>query len=45
MEVQEVRWEGSGSELAEEYTIFFGTGNCNHQLGTDFLMLKRIILV
>jgi hypothetical protein len=41
--VQEVRWEGGGTELATEYSFFYGNGNENHELGTDFFMHKRII--
>jgi hypothetical protein len=29
--VQEVRWEGGGTELAGEYTFFYGKGNENHE--------------
>jgi hypothetical protein len=32
----QVRWKGGGSELAGEYTFFYGNGNENHELGTDF---------
>ena len=29
--IQEVRWE------SENYTLFYGEGNANHQLGSGFL--------
>jgi hypothetical protein len=32
--MQEVRWEGGGTEPAEEYTFVYGKGNENHELGT-----------
>jgi hypothetical protein len=28
--VQEVRWDGSGTEPAGQYTLFYGKGNQNH---------------
>jgi exonuclease III len=41
--VQEVRWEGSGTVPAGEYTIFYRKGNENDELGTGFFVHKRII--
>jgi hypothetical protein len=32
--VQEVRWEGVGTEPAGEYTFFYGKGNEKIELGT-----------
>jgi exonuclease III len=34
--VQEVRWEGGGTEPAGEYTFFYRKGNENHELGIGF---------
>jgi hypothetical protein len=41
--VQEVRWEGGGTEVAGEYTFFYGKRYDNHKLGTGFFVHKRII--
>jgi exonuclease III len=41
--VQEVRWDGDCAEPAGEYTFFYERGNENHELGTGFLVHKRII--
>jgi hypothetical protein len=36
--VQEVRWEGSGTEPAGEYTFFYGKAKENHELRTIFFL-------
>jgi hypothetical protein len=34
--VQEIRWEGGGTESEGQYTCFYGKGNENNELGTFF---------
>jgi hypothetical protein len=41
--VQEIRWEGGGTEPAAEYTFFYGKENENHELGTGLFVHKKII--
>jgi hypothetical protein len=41
--VQEIRWDGGGTKLAGEYTLFYRKGNKNHELGTGSFVHKRII--
>jgi hypothetical protein len=40
---QEVRWEGSGTVPAREYTSFYGKGHENYELGAGLFVHKRII--
>jgi hypothetical protein len=39
--VQEVRWEGNDTTPAGEYTLFYGKGNENHEMGTGFLYIRE----
>jgi hypothetical protein len=39
--VQEVRWDWGGTERAGEYTLLYGKGNENHELGTGFLYIRE----
>jgi hypothetical protein len=41
--VQEVRWDGGGTEPAGEYTFFYDKGNESHEIGTGFFVHRRII--
>jgi hypothetical protein len=42
--VQEVRWEGGGTEPAGVYTFLYGKGNENHELGTGFFFFNKSII-
>jgi hypothetical protein len=41
MGAQEVRWEGSGTVPAGEYTFLYGKGNEDHELVTGILLYIR----
>ena len=42
--VEEVRWDKGGTVRAGDYNFFYRKGNKNHQLGTGFFVLHRIVL-
>jgi hypothetical protein len=39
--VQEVEWEGGGTELAGEYTFLYGKGYDKYKLDTGFLCIRE----
>jgi hypothetical protein len=39
--VQEIGWEGGGTEAARKYTYFYVKGNENHEFGTGFLCIRE----
>jgi hypothetical protein len=41
--VQEVRWDGGGTEPAGQHKFFYGKGNQNHELDTGFFLHKRVL--
>jgi hypothetical protein len=41
--VREIRWEGSGTGPAGEYTFLYGKRNENYELGTGFLYIRESI--
>jgi hypothetical protein len=44
VEVREVRWDNSSSEQQTiSYEFFYGNGNADYHLGTDFVLHKEII--
>jgi hypothetical protein len=43
--VQEVRWDGGGTERAGEYTFFYGKGNENHELERIISAVKKVEFV
>jgi hypothetical protein len=42
--VQEVRWDGGGTEPAGEYTCFYGKGNEKHELDRSFFFVHNRII-
>jgi hypothetical protein len=43
VEVQEVRWEGSGTAPAAEYIFFYKKAEKNHESDMGFFVYKEII--
>jgi hypothetical protein len=41
--VQEIRWDGGGTEPPDGYTFLYGKGKESHELGTGSFVHKRII--
>jgi hypothetical protein len=39
--MQEVTWEGGGTEPAGEYTFLYRKENENHELGTGYLCIRE----
>jgi hypothetical protein len=39
--VQDVRWDGGGTEPAAEYAFFYEKGNENHELRTGFPYIRE----
>jgi hypothetical protein len=45
MGVHKVRWEGGDTEPAGEYTLSYGKGNVNYELGTGSFVHKIVLNV
>jgi exonuclease III len=41
--VQEIRWDKGDMVRAGDYNFFYGKGNTNHQLGTEFFLYHRTV--